>query len=217
VFEGRIEGNRLVGTILNPEGTRHTFTGVRAPSLRRTKAPTWDKPVELFNGRDLSGWTPDSAGPNNWTVRDGMLVNSGPGANLVTIRRFEDFKLHLEYRVQRRGDSGISLRGRYEVQIRDDPDRELPTRESPGGVYGYLVPSENATKGPGEWNSYDITLIGRHVTIVLNGRTVISNQIIPGLTGSAVDADEGAPGPIVLQGEESPIEFRNIRITAAKR
>jgi len=211
-FEGRLEGDRLTGTITNPNGAVHRFTGRRAPSLRRASKPVWGAPVALFNARTLEGWVPDQAGPNQWAVRDGVLTNAAPGANLETTQRFDDFQLHVEFRYPKGGDSGVMLRGRYEVQIRDDPERELPTRESIGGVYGFLGPSENAARAPGEWQTFDLTLVGRHVTVVLNGKTVIANQIIPGLTGSAVDADEGAPGPIVLQGEESALEFRNITI-----
>ena len=68
----------------------------------------------------------------------------------------------------------------------------------------------------GEWQSYDITLVGRLVTVVLNGKTIISNQQIPGITGGALDSDEAAPGPLYLQGDHTAVEYRNIVLTPAK-
>jgi len=85
-----------------------------------------------------------------------------------------------------------------------------------GSVYGFLSPSEIANKKADEWQSYDITLIGRMVTVVLNGKTVICNQEIPGITGGALDSDEGAPGPLMLQGDHGVIEYRNIVLTPAR-
>ncbi len=155
-------------------------------------------------------------GNNEWQVADGVLRNVKTGGNLVTDQAFTDFQLHLEFRYPEQGNSGVYLRGRYEVQIRDDPEREWPTRESIGGIYGFLPPSENAARAPGEWQAYDITLVGRRVTVVLNGRTVIADQIIPGPTGGAIDANEGEPGPILFQGDHTAVEFRNITIRTTK-
>jgi Domain of Unknown Function (DUF1080) len=108
----------------------------------------------------------------------------------------------------------VYLRGRYEVQVLDGPTEE-PDSHLQGAIYGFLTPSEIVTNGPDEWNTYDITLVGRMVTIGVNGKTVISEQAIPGITGGALDSDEGAPGPILLQGDHSPIEYRNIVLTPA--
>jgi hypothetical protein len=149
-------------------------------------------------------------------VVDGILTNAGGGANLVTTRRFDDFKLRVEFRYPKGSNSGIYLRGRYEVQIEDSQERAEPTSHHVGGVYGFLAPTENAARAPGEWQTYDITLVGRRVTVVLNGRTVIANQVIPGITGGALDSDEGAPGPIYLQGDHGPVEFRRIVLTPAR-
>ena len=121
------------------------------------------------------------------------------------------------FRDPKTGNSGVYLRGRHEVQIEDSPEREWPTSIHVGGVYGLLTPNENASTGPGQWQTYDITLVGRRVTVVLNGRTVIADQTIPGITGGALDSDEGAPGPFVLQGDHTAVEFRNFRVTPAKQ
>lgn len=214
-FEGTIANDLITGTIVTSGGEREAFTAKRAPALRRTTPPVWDAPTTLFNGRDLNGWT-SFGGTNNWKVVSAILTNTKPGANLMTDGRYVDFKLHIEFRYPPSGNSGIYLRGRHEVQVEDVSDVELNSTHI-GGVYGFLVPNENAAKGPGIWNTYDITLVGRRVTIVLNGKTVIADQIIPGITGGAIDSDEGAVGPIYLQGDHTTVEYRNIVITAAKR
>lgn len=213
-LEGRLQADSLTGTIVSPDGIITTFTGRRAPSLRRPMPVSWGPPVSLFNGRDLSGWTSLGSGKNYWTVRDEILVNdSSEGANLFTLQKFQDFKLHLEFRHPKRGDSGVFLRGRYEVQIGDDDERDWPRASTSGSVYSFLTPNENASTGSDLWQTFDITLVGRRVTVVLNGKTVIADQIIPGLSGSALDSDEAAPGPIMLQGEETQVEYRNITIS----
>jgi hypothetical protein len=212
--EGRLEGDQLVGSLVLPDGAEATWSGRRAPSLRRSSPPAWGEPITLFNGVDLSGWHVIQ-GPNNWEVSDGILRNVKTGGNIVTDQRFDDFQLHLEFRYAPRGNSGVYLRGRYEVQVLDGPAEE-PDSHLQGGIYGFLTPSEIVTNGPNEWQTYDITLVGRMVTIVLNGKTVISNQAIPGITGGALDSDEGTPGPIMLQGDHTPVEYRNIVLTPAK-
>src|SRR5690606_11597224 len=191
-----------------------SWTGKRAPELRRSSPPVWGEPIELFNGKDLSGWR--AAGPNQWVVKDGILFSPKAGANLITEQKFNDFKLHVEFRYPKGSNSGIYLRGRYEVQILDTDKDEHPSNILFGGVYGFLTPGEIAATGPDEWQTYDITLVGRKVTIVANGKTIISDQEIPGITGGALDSNEGEPGPIYLQGDHGPIEFRKITITPAK-
>ena len=213
-FEGRLDGERLTGTITLPSGESDAFTGMRAPALLHA-TPAWGTPIELFNGKDLTGWKTEG-GASHWTVVDGVLTSTKSGANLVTTRTFGDFKLHVGFRYPKGGNSGVYLRGRHEVQIEDTPKRDFPLPVDIGGVYGFLTPSEIAATGPGQWQTYDITLVGRRVTVVLNGHTIIDNEIIPGITGGALDSDEGAPGPLLLQGDHLPIEYRNIRLTPAK-
>ena len=214
LVSGQLVGEQLDGFIVFPDGGQHNWRGVRAPSLRRTQPPAWGEPVQLFNGVDLAGWHVIQ-GAETWRVVDGILTNTATGGNLVTEARFGDFQLHAEFRYPPRGNSGIYLRGRYEVQIIDAPQSE-PATDLIGAVYGFLEPSAIVTNGPDAWNSYDITLVGRMATIVLNGQTVISNQAIPGVTGGALDSDEGAPGPLLLQGDHGPVEFRNLVITLAE-
>lgn len=213
IVEGRLDDDRLGGTLTTPDGSRLDWSGVRAPSLRRMEAPVWGAPIPLFNGADLAGWRVIQ-GDATWEVVDGVVRNAATGGNLVTERQFSDFQLHLEVRYPPGGNSGIYLRGRYEVQVLDGPAQE-PDPHLQGAVYGFLTPSQIVTSGPGEWHTFDITLVGRIVTVAVNGATVIAEQRIPGITGGALDSDEGAPGPLMLQGDHGPVEYRNIVLTPA--
>ena len=142
---------------------------------------------------------------------DGIMMNSEKGGNLITNQKFDDVKLSIEFRYPEGSNSGIYLRGRYEIQIEDSKGRA--DHVSIGGVYGYIPPAVNASKKPGEWQTYEITVVGRHVTIVLNGVEVVSNRPIPGITGGSLDSKEGTPGPIMIQGDHGPIDFRKFVIT----
>jgi hypothetical protein len=211
--EGRLDGAGLRGTMTFPDGTRREWTAVRAPSLRRDKAPSWGAPIQLFNGKDLTGW--HALGSNQWRAVNGVLQSPKSGANLVSDRTFADYRLHLEFRYPKGSNSGVYQRGRYEVQIEDSVSTE-PQNDMLGGVYGFIAPSEMMAKQPGEWQTYDITLVGRMITVVANGRTVICNREIPGITGGALDSNEGEPGPLLLQGDHGPIEYRNITLRPAR-
>ncbi|SEW51779.1 3-keto-disaccharide hydrolase [Chitinophaga arvensicola] len=214
-LEGTVTASGISGTIHTSGGESYTFTGVKAPDMKRTAAPVWGKAIKLFNGKDLNGWKAVGA-QNQWIVKDGILTSPHSGANLISDQKFSDFKLHVEFRYQKGSNSGVYLRGRYETQIIDNPKTDHPNSHLFGGIYGFLVPSEMALIGPGEWQTYDITLVGRMVTIVANGKTIISNQEIPGITGGALDSNEGEPGPIYFQGDHGPIEFKSVVITPAK-
>jgi len=212
--EGELENDKLSGTMINPEGETCTWTGVRAPLLRRTKQPVWGIPIKLFNGKDLSGW--HTTGKNQWIVEPGGVLKSPhSGSNLVSDKTFNDFKLHIEFRYPKESNSGVYLRGRYEVQVTDSKGLE-PQKDLLGAIYGFIAASEMVAKDAGEWQSYDITLVGRMVNVVCNGKTVICNREIPGITGGAINSNEGEPGPILIQGDHGPIEYRNIIITPAK-
>lgn len=214
-IEGELAGEGMKGTITTNKGNTFHFTGVKAPYLVRTGEVQWGEPIDLFNGKDLTGW--EASGDNSqWVVEDGILINKETGANLISKQQFEDFKLVTEFRYKEGANSGIYLRGRYEVQIEDSPKDRHPGSLYFGGVYGFLSPSEMATLGPNEWNTYEITLRGRMVTIVANGKTIINNQEIPGITGGALDSHEGEPGPIYLQGDHTGVEFRKITVIPAK-
>lgn len=214
VFKGTLADGKLSGTIDGSDGKTYRFTGVRAPSLHRDKAPVWGAPIKLFNGKNLTGWHP-SGEVNQWQAINGVLTSMKPGSNLISDQQFEDFKLHIEFRYPKESNSGVYLRGRYEVQVADNHGEE-PLKDYFGAIYGFIEPIEQVAKPAGEWQSYDITLVGRVVTVVANGKMIICNQVIPGITGGALDSKEGEPGPIMLQGDHGSIEYRNIVITPAK-
>jgi hypothetical protein len=215
VVDGRLTGSHLAGSMTFPDGKRFEWSGVRAPAMRGEHAPTWGTPIHLIHANDLGGWHA-VGGPNNqWVVVNGILRSPHSGANIQTDRTFGDFKLHIEFRYPAGSNSGVYLRGRHEVQIEDDEQHSSP-KDRFSGVYGFIAPSEMTTKGPNEWQSYDITLVGRLVNVVANGKRVICDQEIPGITGGAIDSKEGAPGPLLLQGDHGPVEFRTIILTPAK-
>jgi hypothetical protein len=215
VFEGRIEGDRISGTVNGPDGKEWQWTGVRAPALTSTHAPQWSKPIQLFNGRDLAGWKASGPGPG-WSVQDGNLVSPGHGPELIGERQFKDFKLHVEFRCDKDSNSGVYLRGRYEVQVETDSQAEPPSHHT-GGVYGFIAPSPEMPRSPDQWQTFDITLVGRMLTLVHNGKVVINNQEIPGITGGALNSHEAEPGPIYLQGsEKGHVSYRKIVLTPAE-
>jgi hypothetical protein len=211
---GRLQGDHLVGRMTFPDNSTLNWRGVRAPLLVRAHAPAWGAPITLLDQNDLNGWLAMGS-PNQWVVRNGVLSSPKSGVNLRTSRTFSDFKLHVEFRYPKESNSGVYLRGRHEVQIEDDYGQQ-PDSHRFSGVYGFISPSEIAAKPAGQWQTYDITLIGRMVTVIANGKMVICNQEIPGITGGAIDSNEGEPGPIYLQGDHGPVEYRNIVITPAR-
>ena len=215
VFEGKLTGQTLSGSVAAPDGSNWLWTGKRAPSLQRTKAPQWGKPITLFNGKDLTGWHMDKPNPQKpWTVVDGTLVSPGNGPEIINDQKFNDFKLHIEFNCAANSNSGVYLRGRYEVQVETNSIQEPPSHHT-GGVYGFIAASPEPARKPGEWQTYDITLLGRTITVVLNGKTIIDQQEIPGITGGALDSQEELPGPIYLQGsEDGHVAYRNIVLTA---
>ena len=215
VVAGRIDADRLKGTMKLADRDAVEWTGVRAPSLSRAAEPQWDTPVRLFTGNDLTGW--HAMGTNEWEAAGGMLHNRKSGANLVTDRTFDDFKLHVEFNYPKGSNSGVYLRGRYEVQIADIEGDDTGGFGVLGAVYGFLSPNQHAARKAGEWQTFDVTLVGRLVSVVLNGKRIICEQEIPGITGAALDSKEGEPGPLLLQGDHGPIDYRNIMLTPAKR
>jgi hypothetical protein len=209
-FKGKRNGDILEGTMVYVDGKMYSWTATKSPSLSYTENPKWGKTQKLFNGKNLEGW--EAMGENQWQVKNGVLTSEKSGANLVSTEKFKDFKLHVEFRYPEDSNSGLYLRGRYEVQIADNAGLE-PSSVLFGGIYGFLTPNEMVAKKPNEWQTYDITLNGRRVTIVANGKTIISEQNIPGMTGGALDNNESQPGPIMIQGDHGPVEFRSIEIT----
>ncbi|MHB1033099.1 MAG: 3-keto-disaccharide hydrolase [Pirellulales bacterium] len=199
-----------------------SFAGKRIPALPPKPdlaKVRFGEPVKLLNGKNLDGWKIIEKGAaNGWTVKDGVLTNDPkqePGkphknyGNLRTEREFEDFNLTLETNVPPGGNSGIYLRGIYEIQVADTYGSKLDSHNM-GGIYSRICPTESAEKPAGQWQTYDITLVDRHVTIILNGKKIIDNQPLEGCTGGALWSDQFRPGPLYLQGDHTGANYRNI-------
>ncbi|MGB5238650.1 MAG: DUF1080 domain-containing protein [Flavobacteriaceae bacterium] len=209
-FSGEIQADKLKGSMTYTDGKSYSWTAQRAPELAYVKFPKWGETKSLFNGKNIDGWYAD--GSKNWSVKNGILTCPGSVSNLVSEQKFNNFKLHAEFRFPKGSNSGIYLRGRYEVQIIDSEGMG-PSDILFGGIYGFLTPNVMASKGSGEWQTYDIILIGRRVTIIANGKPIIMDQIIPGMTGGAIDNKEAQPGPFMLQGDHGAVEFRAFDVT----
>lgn len=209
-FEGKIVGDGLEGTMIYVDGKTYNWKATKSPILPFYDNAKEGKTIQLFNGKNLNGWKIKEG--NQWSVIDGVLTSSKSGVNLISEEKFKDFKLHTEFRYPEGSNSGLYLRGRYEVQIADNIGLEASSIYF-GGIYGLLTPNENVAMKAGEWQTFDITLIGRQVTIIANGKTVISNQNIDAMTGGALDNNEVEAGPIMIQGDHGPVEFRKLEIT----
>ncbi|HUO28168.1 MAG TPA: DUF1080 domain-containing protein [Bryobacteraceae bacterium] len=212
-YRARFAGGKLHGTFASGQ-TKLDWIGVRAPHIEEADDGSWHagQPIAVFNGHDLSNWHGMTADRSHgWSVADGILKGNGAATDLISNDKFWNFTLHVEYRTPPHSNSGIGLRGRYEVQILEDYGRPVD-RHSNGALYSRIVPTENVTKPAGEWQTYDIRLVGRHVTVTSNGKT-ITQGTIDGLTAIACDANEGIPGPLMLQGDHGPVEFRSIVLT----
>ena len=217
-FSARLTSDvdRLEGSTISEDGAELSWVGVRAPALPKPTNVKWGTSIALFNGQDLTGWEMrNSRGPNGWKAVNHVMQNEMPSGDIRTKKEFKDFKLHIEFNCPSKSNSGVYLRGRYEVQI-EDSYGQPPESHRLGGLYGFIDPTENAGKPGGEWQTYDITLLGRYVTVVLNGETIIDDKEIPGITGGALHSREDDPGPILLQGDHGKISFRNIVLTPAE-
>ena len=225
--EVQILDGKLVGTVTSRRSdgssTRDAFTGTKIPPVPSTPPDLskvcFGRPIALFNGKDLTGWRPHEPDKiNGWNVKDGLLVNATPKtdfsatgahANLRTEAVFEDFWLHIEFLIGENRNSGVYLRGMYEAQV-VDRDSRMQGLQGVGAIFGSIAPTKNAGRPGGEWQTYDLTLVDRHITVVLNGETVIDNQPVPGPTGGAVFTDPAQPGPIHLQGDHTSVAYRDI-------
>jgi hypothetical protein len=215
-WELDVAGDRITGT---QKGTAAAqIAGVRAPVLKRPMPKAWTNPEPIFNGKDLTGWEPtDPKATNNWVAEDGVLLNKAHGANLKTSRKFEDFKLHIEYNCPEDGNSGIYLRGRDEIQVAYEKPGVNDKFHDMGAIYGFIPASVELPRKPGQWESFDVTLVGRYVTVVRNGVKTIDNQELPGITGGALDSHESEPGPFYLQGDHTGgMRYRNITVSVPK-
>ena len=226
----KISGDTMQLTQIQPRFNgrgvdRREFTGKRIPPLPPKpdlSKVRYGKPITLFNGKNLDGWKlTNPRSKNGWSVKDGVLTNNPVQqegkrhisyGNLRTDAEFEDFNLKLEVNVPRRGNSGVYLRGIYEVQVSDTYGEKLDSHNM-GGIYSRITPTVAAEKPAGQWQTLNITLLDRHVTVELNGKVIIDNQPLLGCTGGALWSDEFKPGPIYLQGDHTGVSYRNITLT----
>jgi hypothetical protein len=215
VFEARLEGGMLKGQVTYPDGKVHHFQGRRAPVLPTFKTSGAWRTVKVFDGQTLNGWRlRDPKAKNGWAVVDGELAVVDPKGNsdLVSDATFQDMQLHLEFNIEPKSNSGVYLRGRYEVQVLDNPDAKMALdTHGCGAVYSRLAPKTDATKPAGEWQTLDIEFIGRQVEVKLNGKTVVKD-VVDGITGGALSPWEDEPGPLMLQGDHGKVRFRNIEV-----
>jgi hypothetical protein len=217
-FEARVAGDTLTGEAHLADGSVRHFEGKRAPDLASTKTPRWGKPVTVFDGKTLAGWSlRDPQAKMGWAVVDGTLAVVEPkgNADLVTDAKFQDLKVHLEFNLETGSNSGVYLRGRYEIQILDDKSKATEAHGC-GALYSRIAPRIDATRPAGEWQTFDLTLVGRTLTVVLNGQTIVDGATVEGITGGALSPFEGEPGPLMLQGDHGKVRFRNIVVTPAR-
>lgn len=216
------KGNKLNGTQTREDGTVGKLVGDRAPKLDRKEPAAWTTPEPLFNGKDLAGWEPlvtEQGKPpeNHYKAINGELVNEAPGANIRTTRKFQDFKLHLEYNCPKDGNSGVYMRGRYEFQVEYEPAGHNGPANGMGSIYGFLAPQKQVKARPGEWETLDVTLVGRTITAVRDGVLTLDHLEIPGITGGALDSHEAEPNSLYIQGDHTGgMKYRNITISVPK-
>jgi hypothetical protein len=240
VYRAKLEAGRLVGhhTITvgggrgrntdpnapppPPPTTREvSWIGTRPPAwpAANANAPqAWGTPVVLFDGTSLDTWgVQNPSRPLGWTLANGVMSNEAGANNLVSKQKFQNFKVEAEYRLTDHSNSGIYLRGRYELQLLDDA---ADTTTAPilrhMAIYGRKPTDVNASKPAGEWQTMSAVIVANRVTVVLNGQTVHNNAIIEGITGGALDNDELAPGPLMVQGDHTGVSFRKIVVTPVK-
>jgi len=231
-FNIKRAGDKISGVRIDPSrdgfGFRETkFKGWKlpdpgkAPDLSKVK---YGKPIKLLNGKNLKGWRLiDPNKTNGFSIVDGVLVNNPIQVegkrihygNLRTEKEFKDFNLKLEVNVPPHSNSGVYLRGMYEIQVLDSYGKKLDSHNM-GALYSRITPSQSAEKPAGEWQTMNITLYKRHVTVILNGITIIDNQPVYGPTGGAISADVFKAGPIYLQGDHGKVSYRNMVLTPIK-
>lgn len=218
-FRGKVIGDRITATLKSGERMLN-LSGGRPPTWPASNANgnhTFGTPVVLFDGKSLEAFgvqSPDR--PMNWSIEEGLMTNGEKANNLVSREKFKDFKLSAEYKVGPSTNSGIYLRGRYELQVLDDYGKP-PFDRGHMAIYGWKAPPVNSSKPVGEWQTVEATVVGNRVTVIHNGQKIHDNAVLEAITGGALDIDEAAPGPIMIQGDHSKVWFRKIVVTPITR
>jgi len=217
-FRAKLEGGKLIGSTTDRDRTIN-WVGVRPPTWPAADANAkhaYGTPVTLIDGKSLDAFLPQTGDKiQNWSFEDGVATNTPPSSNLVSKEKFKDFRLQAEYKLGPASNSGIYLRGRYELQVLDDFGKPA---ESHGhmAIYGWTAPRVNASKATGEWQTMEAVLVGNRLSVTLNGQKVHDNTEVQAITGGALDANEAAPGPIMIQGDHAKVWFRKLVVTPIK-
>lgn len=215
-FRAKRKGDGLDGSTTTTDGKTIAFAGARPPvwpAANANGAHTFGKPVELFDGKTLDTWTLQIPNrPSGWSIVDGAMTNEKGANNLVSKQTFKDFRIQAEYKIEPGSNSGIYLRGRYELQVLDDYGK-APESHGHMAIYAWVAPLVNATRPAGEWQTMEAVLVANKVTVTLNGQKVHDNATIQAITGGALDANETQPGPIMLQGDHGKVWYRKVTVT----
>lgn len=215
VHRARVAEGRLLGTVTGGNA-KISWVGVRPPSWATHDANArhrFGTAVELFDGKSLDKWDIQFKDrESGWSVVDGLMTNVPRANNLISKHQFENFRIRAEYKLEEKSNSGIYLRGRYELQVLDDHGKE-PDIHGHMALYSRVKPLVNASLPPGQWQVMEATIVGNRVTVTLNGKKIHDNIVIDGITGGALDSNEGAPGPVMIQGDHGKVYFRRITVT----
>ena len=222
IHRAKIVGKELKGAVQAGQNTIN-WTGVRPPKWGKYNANGKHKfgaPVVLFDGKSLDAFTAQmTTRPFGWNLVDGVMTNDVHGNNLVSKQKFQNFKINCEYKLEPKqpggnaANSGIYLRGRYELQVLDDETANSDGLHNHMALYSRVAPKVQASKKAGEWQEMEAVIVGNRVTVKLNGQIVHDNLVIDGITGGALDAREGEPGPIMIQGDHEKVYFRKVVVT----
>lgn len=225
VIEGKVTGDEAKCTLVKTRKGKVTwgpkeFVAKRNPPINpndSTKNAKFGAPIDLLKD-GLDGFSKMNKGNFGWTYKDGVLSNrvpGGHGVNIMTKRAdFFDFQLDYDVRVPARSNSGVYLRGRYEIQTFDSYGHK-PDCHNMAALYGRITPSCAAEGKPGTWQHVTVKLYRRHLTVVLNDVTIIDDKPVEGVTGGAIDANEFVPGPLYIQGDHSDADYRNMVLRPA--
>lgn len=217
IIDGRLMGRTVVA------GKQINWIGAHPPAWGSHDANAkhrYGRPVVLFDGSSMELWEPHhSDRPLGWTVVDGVMTNEPKSNNIVSKHRFTDFKIQCEYKLEPKqpdgnpANSGIYLRGRYELQVLDDETAKADGLHSHMALYSRVAPKVNASRKAGEWQTMEAIIVGNRLSVWLNGQKVHDNIVIEGITGGALDAHEGESGPIMIQGDHEKVYFRKVVVT----